>query len=218
MVNLNEILASLFTDMTIARVKTDIETVNISHLYSTDSLLKHMPIPHMRLKKVTIKLPIIINDIQQSEKNIGQNKTWNPILDFIHALENDSKLSDIKNMSKTLNIVVNDIKKIMSNNTNTSVIKDIINYLDNDFQSLRKDKEWKSHTQYMSLNIKKSILTIFDSSAIDVTIATSHIKEYFKNVNDVNSVPIIEMIVDEEGLELTSWENDSGKHKGLVPE
>lgn len=60
MPNLGDFLGLVLSEITIARMHADLETVRIAELYSSHPLLRHMPVPHMRLPDVEVEIPVAI--------------------------------------------------------------------------------------------------------------------------------------------------------------
>jgi hypothetical protein len=61
MPNLGDIVGLVVSEMSIARVQSDLESLRIAQIYASHSLLRQLPIPRMRLPEVTIELPLIID-------------------------------------------------------------------------------------------------------------------------------------------------------------
>lgn len=60
MVYLGDYLGQILSEITIARVQADLESVRIAELYANHDLLKHFPVPRVRLGDVDLDIPIII--------------------------------------------------------------------------------------------------------------------------------------------------------------
>jgi len=61
---LGDFLGLILSEITIARMHADLETVRIAELYASHPLLKMMPVPHLRLPDVNVDVPVLI---KQSE-------------------------------------------------------------------------------------------------------------------------------------------------------
>ena len=60
MPNLGDYLGQLMSEITLARMQADLESVRIAELYAAHPLLKTMPIPHLRLPEVNLDIPVLI--------------------------------------------------------------------------------------------------------------------------------------------------------------
>jgi hypothetical protein len=61
MVNLGDYLGQLLAELTIARTQADLEAVRIAELYANHELLKHFPIPRLRVHDIELDIPVVIN-------------------------------------------------------------------------------------------------------------------------------------------------------------
>lgn len=79
MINLSDYIGQLLRELTIARVIADLEVARVAELYSQHELLKHFPIPKMRLSEFEVELRFLIlgaeNDSEDKAvvKGIGAN-------------------------------------------------------------------------------------------------------------------------------------------------
>lgn len=53
------------SEITIARMKGDIEAVRVAELYANHPLLKNMPVPHFRLPNIEIEVPVVIQHMEE---------------------------------------------------------------------------------------------------------------------------------------------------------
>jgi len=57
---LGDYLGQLMSEVALARMQSDLETVRLAELYASHPLLRHMPIPHLRLPSVDLEIPVLI--------------------------------------------------------------------------------------------------------------------------------------------------------------
>lgn len=57
---LGDFLGHLLSEISIARMQADLETVRLAELYAAHPLLRTMPVPHMRLPDVEVEIPVFI--------------------------------------------------------------------------------------------------------------------------------------------------------------
>ena len=60
MISLGDFLGQILAELSIARSHADLEAVRIAELYANHSLLKHFPIPRVRVKDVNLEIPFVI--------------------------------------------------------------------------------------------------------------------------------------------------------------
>lgn len=57
---LGDYLGQLLSEISMARMHADLETVRLAELYATHPLLRTMPVPHVRLPDVEMEVPVLI--------------------------------------------------------------------------------------------------------------------------------------------------------------
>lgn len=62
---LGDFLGLILSEITIARMQADLESVRIAELYSSHPLLKTMPVPHVRLPDVDVDVPVVIKQMEE---------------------------------------------------------------------------------------------------------------------------------------------------------
>ncbi|TXH73731.1 MAG: hypothetical protein E6Q88_05040 [Lysobacteraceae bacterium] len=65
MPTLNEYLGGLFNSISNARVMSDIQTVQIAEQYAKHELLRHFPVPRMRIGDIELTVPVAIQGLGQ---------------------------------------------------------------------------------------------------------------------------------------------------------
>jgi hypothetical protein len=56
---LGDFLGQLMSELANARLRTDIESIRIAELYSSHELLRHFPVPRIRLPDVQVDVPVV---------------------------------------------------------------------------------------------------------------------------------------------------------------
>jgi hypothetical protein len=64
MLNLGDYLGHLLSEIAIARMHADLETVRIAELYAAHPLLRSMPVPHVRMPDVDLEIPVLVDDVE----------------------------------------------------------------------------------------------------------------------------------------------------------
>jgi len=58
------------SELTIARMNADIETIRIAELYASHHLLRHMPVPHFRLPSVDLDVPVVVKKMEEDGEDV----------------------------------------------------------------------------------------------------------------------------------------------------
>lgn len=65
MPNLGDYLGQILSEITLARMQADIETIRLAEIYAAHPLLRTLPVPHVRLPEVDLDIPVIIKSSEQ---------------------------------------------------------------------------------------------------------------------------------------------------------
>lgn len=64
MPNLGDYLGHLLSEIAIARMHADLETIRIAELYAAHPLLRSMPVPHVRMPDVDLEIPVLVDNVE----------------------------------------------------------------------------------------------------------------------------------------------------------
>jgi hypothetical protein len=64
MPNLGDYLGQLLSEIALARMQADLESVRIAEIYAAHPLLRTFPIPHLRLPEINLDVPVLIDASQ----------------------------------------------------------------------------------------------------------------------------------------------------------
>lgn len=70
---LSEVIGSLVSSVAHARSVADAEALRIAHRYHQHELLKGLPIPRLRIRKVSISLPVILTELEEGKAAVSNN-------------------------------------------------------------------------------------------------------------------------------------------------
>ena len=65
MTYLGDYIGQLLSEISIARLQADLETVRLAELYAAHPLLRTMPVPHVRLPDVDLEIPVLIKAAEE---------------------------------------------------------------------------------------------------------------------------------------------------------
>lgn len=69
MPKLGDYLGHLLSEITIARMQADLETIRVAEFYATHALLRRMPVPHMRLVDLELDVPVAIKKMEEPRED-----------------------------------------------------------------------------------------------------------------------------------------------------
>ena len=71
MTYLGDYLGQLLSEVSIARMQGDIETLRLAELYAAHPLLRTMPIPHFRIPDIDVEIPVLVKTSE--EPRVGES-------------------------------------------------------------------------------------------------------------------------------------------------
>lgn len=71
MTYLGDYIGHILGELTIARAQADGETVRLAEFYADHELLKHFPVPRLRLQDIQLEIPVLVLDITDSAGGSG---------------------------------------------------------------------------------------------------------------------------------------------------
>jgi hypothetical protein len=204
----SDFLGHILEEITRARAQADYAAITVAKMYSsdTDGLLKHFPVPRMRLPNIEITAPVIIVDVPD-----GHVDTTDP-----NVLK-QSAAADIRKIltQQKINISTADITKII--NADDSLSKGYIN--DSSANNLSQKigdqintKNTKSritqdtHDQVVSL-IREQLVKTFTALprrplGIQINATTSAVKEFSQSAGQSANVVYFKMTIAEDAMEI----------------
>lgn len=236
MVALGDYIGLILSELTLARVRADIESVRVAELYSTNKLLRNFAVPRVRFQNIEISAPVIIDKIDQStieasriplkisdvRKQVDDSITVNfgkydiPFQETMgkikKALDEKSKfIENYLNQPPSPDVPMTDTKYIADEYTKT---------ID---ESLKKIKD---STSLQKISIDKLVQDIRSelrirlskirpaSPRLQVLVQTSQIKEA-----GIEAITVLKFRINEDAMEWTQYETTTGDVKDqLVPE
>ncbi len=222
---IGDFLGQLMAEVTIARMKADLETVRIAEIYASHPLLKNMPIPRFRLPTVEIDVPMVINNMEQPDENakpkmVELKIAYNNLVSAAFKEEN-IKLSAVQ--QKRMNEILE--KEFERMDKPNELITSLNQVADNFTKATSRGlKELGILTDESKISgFTKKIQTLSrqkfqdfrkPTTRLDALIKTSEIKE----AGPKESIAIFRLKIDEEAYEWTTVETDEGTSDKLVIE
>src|SRR3972149_4846767 len=116
MAYLGDYLGQLLAEIIIARAQADLETVRVAELYASRPILKHFPIPHLRLPTITLDLPYVAEDIEKKVEGgspRGKIDLGTMQNTFITMVKNEAPDYNINISSGTEKKILQELKKFI---------------------------------------------------------------------------------------------------------
>ena len=127
---LKDYISALVTSMTEARVNADTFSANVARLYLENDMLRHFPVPRMRIGDVEINAPVAINAAES--KPVINKPNLSLVSDKVYTvvcLGFDLKVADVDkntNASKALREGITSEIEGIGNNINESNYSDVL--------------------------------------------------------------------------------------------
>ncbi len=229
MPNLGDYIGLLLSEITIARMKADLEAVRVAELYASHPLLRNMPVPHFRLPNVEVDVPVVIK--QMEEPRAGESPRGAPTLaDMRKAFdkvltqrlnkesirlkpEYKKKLNSMfdkmaASLTQPIEIAI-DVNRVADELT--SAASSMLTESGGPVDPTRRpelEKKLKEATRLEFLKLRKPPL------GLHVLVTTAEIREAGPN----EILTRFQLKITEEAVEWTTIESDGRKQDRLVPE
>ncbi|MBQ1652284.1 MAG: hypothetical protein II575_08180 [Bacteroidales bacterium] len=225
---LKDYISALVTSMTEARVNADTFSANVARLYLENDMLRHFPVPRMRIGDVEINAPVAINAAES--KPVINKPNLSLVSDKVYTvvcLGFDLKVADVDkntNASKALREGITSEIEGIGNNINESNYSDVLkngsNKIANSSLSILEKFNFSVDKNKVSevANIVESTLTKeFVSKKIedmDVIVEASKLKEF-----PSNTLLNLKINLVEDGMQWAISKNDKDEiETKLMPE
>lgn len=229
---LGDYLGQLLSEISMARMQADLETVRLAELYAAHPLLRTMPVPHMRLPDVDLEIPVLIKASQ--EPRAGESARGGVALADIsrkfdevltqHLVRTGVKLSNAE--SKKLRAALDE--RLTSTGTPTEVSIDVHRIADDlSSTALRVVGELRPTSDIakpalppmIAAELREAVRVEFlqlrtPPPRLTVLVTSAEIRE----AATAENVTRIRLKVSEQGVEWTTTESDGVRRDRLVPE
>lgn len=231
MVNLGDYIGHLLSEVTIARVKADLEAVRIAELYSSEPLLRSFPIPRVRFSNVEMSVPMKVSDVKGLMEASPPKKIDTPTLVKIaeHVIvkklkEKNINLTTRENqlLKRKIKAKSDDIKAARERGISMTTISknisgEILNSIKdmNSVKSVLKVSELRGLGKNVELKLNEELFNLRQQPArIKISPLTSEIH----NIDKPESMVTMKITLMEDAFELTTIEDEDGEREILVPE
>ena len=229
MAYLSDYLGQLMSEISIARSQADFEAIRLAELYANHELLKHFPIPRMRISDLDLDIPIVIIESEGPIEDAGSRGGLS-VLEmrerFDAALQRELKLHNIKvddEGMNSLNISLNSLSKHMHRPkfllVDTNVVADRFT---SDVRKFLKKKEYTTPDKvnnFINSLGKAARLDFLEARPVPPRIRIGATSAEIREAPP-EAIVRISIRISEEGLELTQIapQDDHDEKVRLVPE
>jgi hypothetical protein len=226
---LGDYLGHLLSEITIARMKGDLESVRVAELYSSHPLLRNMPVPHFRLPDVELDVPVAIKQMEEEAAGglprgtpalTDMRRTFDRVLastaseEGIHLTPKvNAKLRLMLNRKMTVlsqpNEIAVDVNRVADEMSNTAyqVMIEAAGPMEKAKQQMLEEK-LKEASRLEFLKLRKP------PARLQALVTTAEIRE----AGPSEAVTRIHLKITEESFEWTTIESEGKKQDKLVIE
>lgn len=231
MPTLNEYIGSLITNVTKARVLSDIKSVEVAQKYAEHDLLKHYSIPKMKIDDVEFSVPIAIAPNQDNSK-VSKNITANIISDFniiVYASIIEEYKSprltarEIRLVNERINEEITLLKDELNRTKNLQALSNFVNRLTEytgtierftrALESYNLDKRIIANNLYLKFQEYVTLEVTNNLEDMDIIFEAHKLKEL-----DDDTLIKIKINISEEGMIWERLENNGIIEHKLLPE
>ncbi len=234
MPKLSDYLGSLVSNITNARVMSDIQTVKVAEEYNKHLLLKHFSVPRLRIENIEMTIPIALDEIEEKTEtvyepidNIKFNaRVYNEVVNSmgLTKLPNEISLKLRSEIAKRTQMLEQNLRitKNLTPLKNFSIeLTSHIAELENKYPELKGDlkrkTKIKSLPDYLENTLSPEIKITTQNRAIDnlnVIVEASKLRE-----QKPENIIYIKLKISEDGMEWNRSENSAGEIESrLLPE
>lgn len=229
---LGDYLGQLLSEIALARMHADLETIRLAELYAAHPLLRSMPVPHVRLPDVELELPILVKTV--GEPRGGESPrggaAWPDLrrkfAEVLSAFLSKAGLALSAAENKKLRAALDERLDALDLPPEISV--DVQGMADDltatalraiEELKPRSDAEGAAHFAEIAAELKTVVRREFlkirtPPPRLDVIVTSAEIRE----ASTPENVTRLKLKVSEQGVEWTTIESDGVRRERLVPE
>jgi hypothetical protein len=226
MPKLGDYIGHLLSEITIARMRADIEAVRIAELYADHPLLRNMPVPRFRMPDVEMEVPVVVNNLEEAPE--GESPQGRPSITEIRrvfdhvfvAVVTKERIALSDTDKKRIETVINKRVVALTRPVETAIG---INRVADDFSlhalkalgELLKPERRAEFEETLKDTLRLELLKISKpSTRLNVLVTTGEIRE----AGPSEVITRLHLKISEEAFEWTAIETDEGTKDRLVIE
>lgn len=232
MPHLGDYIGQLLSEICMARLQADLETVRLAELYAAHPLLRTMPVPHIRLPEIDLDIPLVVQKSEPPRRNESPRgglsihdaaKKFKEVLalrlkESGIALTNEEEKAIEQNLQKRIKSsnlpgeIGGNVRSFVEE-VNTSTI-DLINKL----REKEKPDQPAVPDELRDQIFERSFLEILNLRTPPPRLRVHVTGAEIRELGNADNIVRIRLKVSEESVEWTMIESDGVSHSRLVPE
>ena len=226
MPKLGDYIGHLLSEITIARMRADIEAVRVAELYAEHPLLRNMPVPRFRMPDVEMDVPVVVKELEEptgDESSKGDpsiaemRKVFDKVLTSVLAKEqvaltaaNKKKLKDVLDqrviaLTRPSEVAIDMIR--ISRDFSQNAVKTLSDVIKPEKQAEFEEKL----NEVLRIELIKIRTPL---KRLNVLITTAEVRE----AGPDEVITRLHLRISEEAFEWTTIESDKGKEERLIVE
>lgn len=226
---LKDYISALVTSMTEARVNADTFSANVARLYLENDMLRHFPVPRMRIGDVEMDVPVAVNSagskttiINKPNLNLVTDKVYADVCNGfgLNVADVDNNATASKALREDISLEVAEIGNKINESNYSEILKSSSNKIaDNSLNILGKHNFSidKNKVPAVALQVETTLGKEFVSTNIedlDVIVEASKLKEFPSNTLLNLKIKLVE-----DGMQWAISKNDKDEiETKLMPE
>lgn len=226
---LKDYISALVTSMTEARVNADTFSANVARLYLENDMLRHFPVPRMRIGDVEMDVPVAVNSagskttvINKPNLSLVTDKVYTDVCNGfgLNVADVDNNATASKALREDISLEVAEIGNKINESTYSEVLKSSSNKIaDNSLNILGKHNfnVDKNKVPAVALQVEATLGKEFVSANIedmDVIVEAAKLKEFPSNTLLNLKIKLVE-----DGMQWAISKNDKEEiETKLMPE
>lgn len=227
MTKLGDYLGQLMSEVVIARVQADLESVRVAELYASHPLLRHMAIPRVRLPEIEMEVPVVIaggDALRDGESPRGGTNAKEARKQFDKVLQKNLTANRVRLSAADRKLLTSALNKAMAKpDIPVEVAVDTNRFADRltaaavaSLSETIGEEKTSAVAKELQDDARLTMLALRSSPPrIDALVETGQVKE----AGPADTVTRLRLTIREDAMELTTIESDDGKQTSrLVPE
>lgn len=226
---LKDYISALVTSMTEARVNADTFSANVARLYLENDMLRHFPVPRMRIGDVEMDVPVAVNSagsktivINKPNLSIVTDKVYADVCNGfgLNIADVDNNASASKALREGISIEITEIGNKIDESTYSEVLKSSSSKIANTSLNILEKHNFnvdKNKVPAVALQVEETLGKEFVSTNIedlDVIVEASKLKEFPSNTLLNLKIKLVE-----DGMQWAISKNDKEEiETKLMPE
>ena len=227
---LGDYLGQLISEISMARMQADLETVRLAELYAAHPLLRTMPVPHMRLPNVDLEIPILVKESEAPREGESARGGLSPVSirkkfgELLTAQLSKANITLSNAERKKLRSALDERLTLYSMPVETSVdvkrvADDLTTLAIRTISAIGRASVTEEIPEMFSTDLKEAVRLEFlklrpPPPRLMVLVTSAEIRE----AGSTENITRLRLKISEQGLEWTTVESEGIQSERLIPE